>query len=51
MMIKMLGTLSDFITPNQRPKYLGVDISKEAVRIAKSKREDLHFKSAGSSAI
>jgi len=38
------GTLSDFISENQRPKYLGLDISKEAVRNARSKRPSLAFK-------
>jgi 2-polyprenyl-3-methyl-5-hydroxy-6-metoxy-1,4-benzoquinol methylase len=32
------GTLSDFLTPDQKTKYLGVDISKEAVRIGRTKR-------------
>ena len=32
------GAISDFITMNQKAKYVGVDISKEAIHLAKSKR-------------
>jgi len=38
------GTLSDYLNPVQRPKYLGLDIAREAVRIARQKRPDLAFK-------
>jgi 2-polyprenyl-3-methyl-5-hydroxy-6-metoxy-1,4-benzoquinol methylase len=41
-----MGTLSDYINNEQRPKYLGLDISKEAVRIARTKRPGLAFKVA-----
>lgn len=33
------GATSDFLTPSQKAKYVGVDLSKEAIRIAKSKRK------------
>lgn len=33
------GAVSDFLTVNQRAAYVGVDISKEAIAIAKSKRQ------------
>ena len=32
------GAISDFLTPFQRTKYVGVDISKEAIAFAKSTR-------------
>lgn len=32
------GPISDFILQSQKPRYVGMDISKEAIRIAKSKR-------------
>ena len=32
------GAVSDFLTAAQRPGYVGVDISKEAIAIAKTKR-------------
>jgi 2-polyprenyl-3-methyl-5-hydroxy-6-metoxy-1,4-benzoquinol methylase len=32
------GTLLDFLTPSQKRHYLGIDISKEAVAIARRKR-------------
>ena len=33
------GAVSDFLTPSQKLGYVGVDISKEAVAIAKTKRK------------
>ena len=33
------GAVSDFLTEAQKPGYVGVDISKEAIAIAKSKRQ------------
>ena len=33
------GAVSDFLTEIQKPGYVGVDISKEAIAIAKSKRQ------------
>jgi len=32
------GAISDFISPQQKSKYVGVDISKQAIQQAKSKR-------------
>jgi 2-polyprenyl-3-methyl-5-hydroxy-6-metoxy-1,4-benzoquinol methylase len=32
------GAISDFLTPAQKAKYVGIDISKEAVHMAKSRR-------------
>lgn len=32
------GAISDFLSPIQRTKYVGVDISKEAIAVAKSTR-------------
>ena len=32
------GAVTDFLTPIQKRGYIGVDISKEAIAIAKSKR-------------
>ena len=29
------GAISDFITPDQKKKYVGVDLSKEAIQFAK----------------
>lgn len=36
------GTLADFLNPAQKRKYLGIDISKEALKIGRQKR-DIHF--------
>ena len=33
------GTLTDFLSSDQRKKYLGIDISSKAIKIAKSKRK------------
>jgi 2-polyprenyl-3-methyl-5-hydroxy-6-metoxy-1,4-benzoquinol methylase len=38
------GTLSDYVTEQQRPKYLGIDISKEAVHHGRAKRPGIKFK-------
>lgn len=32
------GSISDFLNPQQRPHYVGIDLSKEAIQIAKQKR-------------
>lgn len=32
------GPISDFLTPQQKSKYVGVDLSKEAIHTAKKKR-------------
>ena len=39
------GTLSDYLNNDQREKYLGIDLSKEAVRLGKLKRPGIKFKS------
>ncbi len=37
------GAISDFLTPIQKQKYVGVDISKEAIATAKKRRNKLQF--------
>jgi len=37
------GSLADFLTPEQRSKYVGVDLSREAVQVARRKRPALRF--------
>lgn len=37
------GTLSDFLHPNQRSLYQGIDLSSEAIHIANQKRPGLSF--------
>lgn len=37
------GTLVDFLRDKQKDKYLGIDISSEAIKIAKRKRKGLAF--------
>ena len=32
------GAISDFLSPVQNSRYVGVDLSKEAVQVAKNKR-------------
>lgn len=33
------GAMSDFLLPTQKPHYVGMDISREAIAVAKSKRK------------
>lgn len=40
------GGLSDFLSPMQRRRYLGVDISASAIHLAKSRRPHIRFKCA-----
>lgn len=37
------GVLSDYLTEKQRKQYLGIDVSKEAIKIANQRREGLNF--------
>jgi 2-polyprenyl-3-methyl-5-hydroxy-6-metoxy-1,4-benzoquinol methylase len=37
------GALADFLNEEQKKKYLGLDLSTEAIRIAKQKRNHLSF--------
>ena len=37
------GSLADFLTPEQKHKYVGVDLSKEAVLSGRRKRKGLRF--------
>ena len=32
------GAISDFLSPTQNTRYVGVDLSKEAIIVAKNKR-------------
>lgn len=38
------GTLSDYVSESQRANYMGIDISKEAVRHGRMKRPGIKFK-------
>lgn len=37
------GTLTDFLNEKQKKSYLGVDISKEAIKIGRKKRRGINF--------
>ena len=32
------GAISDFLLPQQKARYVGIDISKEAIHLAKTRR-------------
>jgi 2-polyprenyl-3-methyl-5-hydroxy-6-metoxy-1,4-benzoquinol methylase len=38
------GTLTDFLNDTQKQNYLGIDLSKEAIRIGSGKRTELKFR-------
>ena len=44
------GVLSDYLNEEQKKHYMGIDLSHEAIKIAKKKRETLSFMQADASA-